>query len=566
MQTDIKSVYNSWLNEPTMPEYLLRELKKMNNKLINERFKDNLKFGTGGLRGKIGAGTNAVNIFTIAKTSLGLANYVLSLDNGGKEKSISICYDNRHHSQEFAKISAMVFASKGIKSYLFKDLRPTPMASYAVRYYKCDAGVMVTASHNPKEYNGYKVYNNEGAQLNLDQANKVINEIDKIDNYFNIELTDNATLINYVLENIETAYLKEVHKIRLNKVQLDKNLRLLYSPMHGTGTNLIPKFMKDEGFNLIPYEPHMIINPDFINAKVVNPEFPKAWEGLPKYAEKEKCDLIIITDPDADRVGVSVKHKDDFILLNGNQTATILLYYILSQKKEQKTLPENGYVVSTIVTTDLLKVITESFNQEFFSTLTGFKFIADVISQQKNREFIFGAEESIGSIISSFVRDKDAVQGTLMFTEIASWLKKQNKTLIDYLDQIYKKYGYYLNQTKNIDLFGEEGAKKIDAIMQYFRSNLLQLKDTQIIGYDDIQEQAHYDIVDGLATNQTKIDLPKSNVLKFYLKDGGWITFRPSGTEPKIKIYFECIGQNEKDAEDILTKLFVEVSNIVKNI
>lgn len=571
--------YQVWLNEPKMPEYLLKELKKMKNKVKEERFSKDLEFGTGGLRGLIGAGTNGVNIFTVSKVTEGYANYLLENEENCKQRGVAICYDNRHHSFEFAKVVAEVLAAKGIKTFVYKELRPTPMASFAVRYFKCAGGVMITASHNPREYNGYKVYNSEGAQLNLKEADAVIKHINKVTDLFNIQREQDSKLIKYVLEDVQKAYVKEVHNIRLNvtKEEVDYSLRVLYSPMHGTGTNIVPVVLQDEGFDVVPYEPHMIIDPNFKNAKVVNPEFPKAWEGLPKYAKKENCDLIVMTDPDADRLGVAVRHKDEYLLLNGNQEACVLLYYILSQKQQRNLLPakNKGFVVSTIVSSSALETITNHFGFEYHATLTGFKFIAEMITKLPNKEFLFGAEESIGSIISSFVRDKDGVQGALMFSEIAGWLKKQKKTLIDYLNEIYSEIGYYLEYTHNIDLKGKEGSERIQRIMEFFRNNHLQLKCANVVKLEDVKTLKSYDITYEedennqrvrKVTESGKIDLPSSNVLKFYLEDGGWVIFRPSGTEPKIKIYFEVVKEMQERAESFMQKLVTEVLDLVSKI
>lgn len=571
-ERNYKELHEKWSNNPDMPEYLKKELNKMKPKLIQERFEVDLKFGTGGLRGHLGAGTNAMNIYTVSKVTLGLANYLLKNDPKAKEKGVSICYDNRHHSEEFALVVAEVLAANGIKSYVFKELRPTPMASYAVRFFGCSAGVMITASHNPKEYNGYKVYNSEGAQLNVSQANDVISEVEKIDNIFDIKRKNDKKLIKYVLEDVQKSYLKEAHKVRihLSDKDIDYSLKVLYSPMHGTGTNIIPQFLQDEGFDVVTYDPHMSIDPNFKNAKVVNPEFKKAWNKLPKYAAKENCDIIIMTDPDADRLGIAVRNKGEYMLLNGNQSASAILHYILEEKSKKKELPpKNGYTVSTIVTTSLLQKITQSYGLTYYETLTGFKNIADVISKRpKSDSFVFGAEESIGTMLSDFVRDKDGILGALLFSELAGYLKKEGRTIIDYLSEIYNKFGYYLNYTENIELKGKEGAEKISRIMEYFRVNGLSLKSAKVVALDDLKVLKHYNIDDETKklkfVNDLKFD--KSNVLKFYLEEGGWVIFRPSGTEPKLKIYFEVIKDIPERAESFIQKIFEEVLEQVKKI
>ncbi len=555
----IKQKYDLWVNEPNMPDYLREELLKMDETQMEEAFIKDLEFGTGGLRGIIGAGTNKMNVFTVRKTSLGFANY-LALDPKNKKKGIAICHDNRHFSKEFAREVAKVFAHEGFKVYLFKELRPTPMLSFAIRYYGCAGGVMLTASHNPKEYNGYKVYNSSGSQLDLPQSDLCIAEVNKVTDMFNIKTADNDLIVP-VLEEVEAAYLEKVRNIQLNETS--KSVNILYSPLHGTGITVIPKLLESMGYNVLVYEPHAVVDPDFSNTKNANPEMPEAWEGMAKVALENDCDAIILTDPDSDRTGISVRDGNDYILLNGNQGATITVYYLLSQRQKHNKLVPNGNVYSTIVTTDLIGEIGKSFGQNSVRVLTGFKFIGEqALKNEGKHEFQFGCEEAIGSVIEGFVRDKDGIQQTLMYTEIASWLKDKGITFIDYLHEIYEKYGYYLEYTHNLVLTGLDGAKKILEIMDYVRANGITLEEHKLVKYEDYKVSKVY--YPGGKTE--KLDQYKSNVLKFYFDNGMWVIFRPSGTEPKLKIYFSVISKSQQGAEEELNKVVQEVLEFTNKI
>ncbi|NLL68616.1 MAG: phospho-sugar mutase [Acholeplasmataceae bacterium] len=556
----IEKKYQLWLNEPTMKDYLKEELLKMDEDQKKEAFISDLEFGTGGLRGLLGAGTNRMNVYTVRKTSQGYANY-LAKDPKNKQKGIAIGYDNRHFSKEFASEVAGVFAANGFKVYLFSELRPTPMLSYAIRYYGCAGGVMITASHNPKEYNGYKVYNFSGAQLDVREADEAILEVNKIKDYFDINVLDESDLIIPILDEVEEAYLAEVRKIKINDTK--NKATILYSPLHGTGQTVIPRFLQEEGFNLLEYNPHSTVDPDFTNAKNSNPEMHEAWDNMAEVALRYDADAIILTDPDADRTGISVRHGNNYVLLNGNQGAAITVYYLLSQRKAKGILEPNGYVYSTIVTTDLILEIARSFGQNAVAVLTGFKFVGEqALLIEGKAKFQFGCEESIGSIISDFVRDKDAVQQVYMYAEIASWLKDQGRTFIDYLHEIYEKYGFYLEYTHNLVLTGLEGQAKIKEIMDYVRENGIKLKDHELVKYDDVLKSKTF-YPDGSTKD---IKLHKSNVLKFYFDNGMWVIFRPSGTEPKLKIYFSVIGQNQYDAEEQLNKVVREVLEFTNQI
>ncbi|HQC30967.1 MAG TPA: phospho-sugar mutase [Acholeplasmataceae bacterium] len=556
----IKQKYDLWVNEPKMPDYLKEELLKMDNTQMEEAFIKDLEFGTGGLRGIIGAGTNRMNVFTVRKTSLGFANY-LALDPKNKKKGIAIAHDNRHFSTEFAKEVAEVFANQGFKVYLFKELRPTPMLSFAIRYYGCAGGVMLTASHNPKEYNGYKVYNASGSQLNLKESDLCIAEVNKVKDMFNIETAKDSKLIVPVLEEVEAAYFEKVKKIQINETS--KSANILYSPLHGTGLTVVPRLLEEMGYNVLVYNPHAFVDPDFSNTKNANPESPEAWQGMAEVALNHDVDAIILTDPDTDRTGISVRDGNNYVLLNGNQGAALTVYYLLSQRKSNKKLEKNGYVYSTIVTSDLIGEIGKSFGQNSVRVLTGFKFIGEqALKIEGKAKFQFGCEEAIGSVIEDFVRDKDGVQQTLMYAEIASWLKDKGMTFIDYLHEIYEKYGYYLEYTHNLVLTGLDGAQKIIEIMDYVRANGITLKDYKLVKYEDYKESKVY-----FPGGKTEVlDMYQSNVLKFYFDNKMWVIFRPSGTEPKLKIYFSVVEKSQHDAEEVLNKVVREVLEFTNKI
>jgi phosphoglucomutase len=548
--------YQFWLNQTDLDKNLLDELIKLNEEQIEEVFYNDLSFGTGGLRGLMGVGTNRVNVYTIRKATLGFANYIKKNDLVG---GVAISYDNRHYSKQFAKEAAMVLAANGIDSFLFNELRPTPMLSYAVRFYDLVGGIMITASHNPKTYNGYKAYDKTGAQLNLLDASDVIDEIGLIDNPFEIETIDNAR-IRYIDESFDDYYLEEVKKIAIHNVT--KDLKMVYSPLHGTGAPIIPKFLKNMGYNVYPYEPQMIIDPDFSNTKSSNPEEAIAFEKTIAYAKEINAKLVMITDPDADRLGIAVKHKDEFHLLSGNQTATLELYYILSEKSKLGLLPRNGYVYTTNVTTDMIKVIANSFDVKLETTLTGFKFIGERAEINKGRgEYLFGCEESYGSLVKDFVRDKDAVQACFILAEIANFLDSKNMTMMDYLEEIYQKYGYYYEYTKSITLLGLSGLEKMNQIMEHFRNEPFMIPDKKLVSYDDYTKQIN--IKNGQIT---KLTLPISNVLKFYYEDDTWIVFRPSGTEPKIKIYFGTKSSSMEKSKHFIHKIALMIEEKIESL
>jgi len=549
-----KTNYEFWKKQDLLPQ-LKKELLSLNEKEKEEAFYKDLTFGTGGLRGIMGVGTNRINIYTISKATLGLANY---LNKKQLTKGVAISYDNRYDSKVFAKQAAMVLAKQGIPSYVFKSLRPTPMLSFAVRQLKCDAGIMITASHNPKAYNGYKVYDQTGAQINLETANEIIKEISLVKNPFGIETLDD--LITYIDEDFDDIYFNAIKDIKI--YDEEKTIKIVYSPLHGTGSTVIPKFLKQQGYDVYPYMPQMEVDPSFSKTKSSNPEDQVAYEGAISYAKEIDADIVMLTDPDADRLGIAVKHKGEFKLLTGNQTAAIELHYILKEKQKTNQLDANGHVYTTIVTTDLIKAIAKSYDINVITTLTGFKFIGEQAHIHKNiHPYIFGCEESYGSLISDVVRDKDAVQAVYMLAEIANHFKQNELTMIDYLDYIHSYYGVYYEYTNPLKFDGIEGAKKIERIMSYYRENPPQLPNKSLLAYDDVLKGVH--VEDG---HETKLNLPQSNVLKYYYSDDMWIVFRPSGTEPKIKIYFGVKAKSNAEAKAYVETIERSILNTIEQL
>ncbi len=538
-----KNTYELWLAEPTLSEEHRKELLSYSEKEIEDAFYQEVSFGTGGIRGLMGIGPNRVNIYTIRKATLGLAKDLLMHKKLG---GVAISYDNRKDSKTFAYEAAKVLAACNIKSFVYSELRPTPMLSYAVRYHKASAGIMITASHNPKEYNGYKVYNESGAQLNVEEADRVINQIKMITSPFGIPVLQND-LIHTISKEVEFDYLKEVETISIKNEP--KQIKLVYSPLHGTGGTVIPQLLKKHGYDVYPVSSQMIVDPAFSATKSSNPEDEASYEVSLEYAKKLDADMILVTDPDADRLGIAVKHEGNYHLLSGNQTAALTLQYLLTNKKAEK-----GFVYTTVVTSALVKDIANHFNQKIGETLTGFKFIGEQANLNEGKiPYLFGCEESYGSLIKDFVRDKDAVQAVFMLAEIGNHFKLQGLTLVDYLNSIYKQFGYYVEHTQNIELKGIKGTQKIKSIMNYFRENGLHIPSFNV--------SKTTDYING-HINPNDIVLPASDVIKFESHQG-FIVFRPSGTEPKLKIYFSTKQDDQTLAENYVKLLVKEVMDII---
>ncbi|MCL2681961.1 MAG: phospho-sugar mutase [Bacteroidales bacterium] len=519
---------------------------------LTDAFYRDLEFGTGGLRGIMGVGTNRMNVYTVAMATQGLVNYVKKSFPNVPQISFAVACDSRNNSQKFAEITASVIAANGCKCYLFESMRPTPELSFAIRHLGCQSGVVITASHNPKEYNGYKAYWNDGAQLIEPHDKNVIDEVLKIKGIEDVKMSGNADLIEKIGENIDHIYLDEIKKLSLSPqaIKNQKDLRIVFTPLHGTGIVHVPKLLKDVGFeNVVVVEEQAIPSGDFPTVKSPNPEEKAALQMAIDKAKEIGATLVLATDPDADRVGIAIrKDNGEYMLLNGNQTGSVLIYYLLKKWKENNLLTGKEYIVKTIVTSELLKDIAEKNGVECFDVLTGFKYIADIIAKNEGKKrFIGGGEESYGYLVGEFVRDKDAVSACFMIAEMAAWAAEQGKTFIDILSDLYVEYGFYKEELLSITKKGKAGVEEIQQMMVDLRNHPpKEINGSKVVLIKDYQEQ----IVKNLVNNSIeKIDLPKSNVLQFFTEDGSKITARPSGTEPKIKFYFGVKGELKSKAD-----------------
>lgn len=549
---------------------IIKDMMLNNIEQFNESFYRNLEFGTGGLRGIMGIGTNRMNQYTVAMATQGFANYIIE-SNPNKEIKAVISFDNRNNSKEFAQITARVMAANGFKVFLFKELRPTPELSYAVRYFGCDAGVMLTASHNPKDYNGYKAYWNDGGQLVSPHDTLVIEKVMKITDYSQVKIQENLDNITILEKSFDDKYLEEVLKLSLNPQIINKHsdIKICYTPLHGTGITLVPKALEMYGFkNINIVSQQAIIDGNFPSCKSPNPEEHSAMELGIKLAKEIDADILLATDPDADRVGIAVKDQcNEFILINGNQTATVLTYYILKTLKETSRLKGNEYTIKTIVTSELIKKVSESFGVKNYDVFTGFKFIADKILQLERKEkYICGGEESYGFSIGDFVRDKDAVSACCMIAEVCAWAKEQGKTFFDILLDIYLEYGFFKEELISITKQGKQGAEEIQNMMLVFRENPPKtLIGLEVVRIKDYQKQLNIDLKNN---TEEALDFPKSNVLQFFLEDGSKVSVRPSGTEPKIKFYFGVYNKlhSIEDYPELLKKANEKISRIISEL
>lgn len=517
-----------------------------------ECFYRDLEFGTGGLRGIMGPGTNRMNKYTVGAATQGLANYLLKSFSGLQEISVAIACDSRNNSQFFARITAEVMAANGIKVFLFDSLRPTPELSFAVRHLGCQGGVMVTASHNPKEYNGYKVYWNDGGQLVPPHDKNVITEVQKISSVNEIKFTGNQDKIVTIGNEVDEVYLNNLAGLSLSPevIARQKDLKIIYSPIHGTGYKLVPEVLKRFGFvNVLSVEEQSVPDGNFTTVHSPNPEEKAAMHLALELAKKTDADLIMATDPDADRVGIGVKDLNgDFVLLNGNQAASLLIYYLIKKWKTNGKLQGKEFIAKTIVTSELLKDIAESHSVESFDVLTGFKYIAEIIRKYEGEKtFIGGGEESYGYLVGDFVRDKDAVASCAMLAETAAWAKDQGMSMFEMLVNIYHEYGFYLEDLISITKKGKSGAEEIQKMMENYRTTPpKEINGIKVVKVKDYKSGKETDLING---GQKDIDLPKSDVLQFFLEGGSKITVRPSGTEPKIKFYFGVKGKLENKAD-----------------
>lgn len=545
--------YNRWMNSPNLDASLKAEMEKMDETAITDAFYTNIEFGTAGMRGVMGAGTNRINIHTIRKATQGFAEYIKENGQEAMDRGIAIGYDNRHNSREFAFDSANVLAKNGIKVYVLESLRPTPELSFLTRYKNCFGGIMITASHNPREYNGYKLYDEKGCQLIPALADAVIAKVNAITDELSVSAEtseEEKKKINVVSEEIDKAYFDAVKSIQLNP-DVDKNLvKIVFSPEHGTSNIPVRTILGEVGYHVIPVEEQCSPDPDFSNTPTPNPEQEGAYELALKYAEKEAADIILVCDPDADRMGVGVKEGDKYTLLTGNQSGAVLIEYILSQLKEKGLMPEHPVMFNTVVTSDLGEKIAAKYGVETEKTLTGFKFIGEKVAKYEinhAKNYVFGYEESYGSLIKPFVRDKDAQQACLMLAEAACYYKAKGKTLCDVLEDCYKEHGYYKETQTSITLSGMSGAEKIKSIMSTLRSERLkEIAGTPVSSWQDFDT-----FEEGNGADVHPLEgFTKSNVLKYFLADGSWIAVRPSGTEPKIKVYYCIKGDTAKEASD----------------
>ena len=558
----MEAIIKHWMNHPNLDPHLKQELQQLDSKALQDAFYTDVAFGTAGMRGLLGVGTNRLNVHTIRKANVAFAKYLLQYKEA-TQTGVAIAYDNRYMSVEFAQESARVLAMYNIPSFVFKSLRPTPELSFAVRHLNCVGGIVITASHNPKEYNGYKVYDQEGCQLIPELIEQVIAESNKIEYALAIKVTltpEQEKLIHVVDDSVDLAYYQRVEAIKLRKDIDYKNIKLVFSPQHGTAHEGINYLYKKMGVPFVEVLEQADPDPAFSNTKTPNPEESAAYELAIAYALKEKADAAICTDPDADRLGVVVKHNNDYVLLTGNQTGSILIDYVLSTKKELNTLPHNPVIFNTVVTSDLGEKVANNYGVEVEKTLTGFKFIGDKIKkyqETKERNFVFGYEESYGYLVEPFVRDKDALQACVLIAEAISYYKAQGKTLVNVLNDLYEKYGYHLEEQMSITLKGEEGSAKIKAILEHFReADIESFAGIKINAKEDYQLSVRID-----GKNKSDLAFPKSDVIKYFLSDGTWVAIRPSGTEPKMKFYFCVLGKNEEDAKNKYSALTQDIKN-----
>ncbi len=558
----VNEKYKLWCEKAVKDADLVKELEsiKGNEEAISDAFYKDLEFGTGGLRGVIGAGTNRMNIYTVGKASQGLAAYVNSVSENGR---IAVAYDSRIKSDLFAKTAASIFAANGIKVYIYKELMPTPMLSFAVRRLKCDAGVVVTASHNPAKYNGYKAYGPDGCQLGLEAADYVLSIMNKVDIFDDVKTVDFDKAvaegkIEYIGDDIIEEYLNCVLACRVAPEADVKSLNVIYTPLHGSGNKPVRSILKKIGVTNVTVVPEQEL-PDgnFPTAPYPNPEIRQAFECALKLAEEIKPELLLATDPDCDRVGIAVRDGGEYKLLSGNDVGALLLDFVLARRTENGTLPKNPIAVKTIVTTELCRKIAENYGCELVDVLTGFKFIGEQITllEKKGEEnrFVFGFEESYGYLGGTYVRDKDAVIASMLICEMVAYYKSQGKNLIEVLDGLYKKYGYYICSQKSFTCEGESGMKQIKGIMESLRNDPpAEINGSAAVKFDDYEASVSRDLKNG---GEKKITLPRSNVLCFYMEDGCSLIVRPSGTEPKIKLYIGAVGHTSSEAENKLQGL-----------
>ncbi|WP_077623526.1 phospho-sugar mutase [Sediminibacillus massiliensis] len=570
-----QDTYKKWLDFVTIDESLKKQLDEMqgSDKELEDAFYKELTFGTGGMRGMLGPGTNRMNIYTIRKAVEGLANYLSDSVADAAEKGVAVAYDSRYMSREFAVETAKVLGAHGIRSYVFESLRPTPVLSFAVRHLKAAGGVMITASHNPPEYNGFKVYNSDGGQLPPAEAADVIAKVQEVDNELTVPVVEESELadkglLNWIGESVDKAYLSELKQIsKLTAEEIAEHpLQIVFTPLHGTAHDTVLNGFKQLGFeNVHVVKEQAIPDPEFSTVASPNPEEHQAFTLAIEEGKKHGADILVGTDPDADRLGVAVQDGNgSYQVLTGNQLGTLMLDYLLSHTDEAGR--ENGKLIKTIVTTEMGRAVAEHYGVDTIDTLTGFKFIGEKIKEfeSTNDKFLFGYEESYGYLIGDFVRDKDAVQSTMIAAEMASYWKAKGKTLLEALEELYQTHGYYFEDMSSLTLKGKDGAEKIATIMEEVRKNPLQeiggLKVSTVEDYQS-SERLYLD-----SKNVEKIDLPVENVVKYLLEKDSWVCLRPSGTEPKIKCYFGVSGNSREESQKLLTQLKEQMNSRIDSI
>ena len=557
---DYMEKYRFWLASDAFDEETKKELQAIDgdDKEIKERFYKDLEFGTGGLRGIIGAGTNRMNKYTVGKATQGLANYILKNNPDGAKMGVAIAYDSRNMSPEFAERSALVLNANGIKAYVFDELRPTPELSYAVRALGCTAGIVVTASHNPPEYNGYKVYWADGAQVVYPKDKGIIGEVNAISDFSLIKTMDRKEaeekgLFNVIGKEIDDGFIKAIkaQAVRPEEIKKAEDMVIVYTPLHGTGNKPVRRVLSEVGFKNVYVVPEQE-KPDknFSTVGYPNPEDPKAFTLAIELAKEKNAEIVVGTDPDADRIGVVIRdEKGNYDILTGNMTGALLTEYVLNGRKEKGLLPENAAVIKTIVTTEMVRAIAESYNAELIEVLTGFKFIGEKIKQfeeDHSHTFVFGFEESYGCLSGTYARDKDAVGAAMLVCEMAAYYKNRGMTLHDALEELYKKYGFYKEGVKSVTLKGIDGAEKIGKIMAYLRENTPEgFGGNKVLTVKDYKSGVFTDVATG---NKSESPLPASDVLYYNLEDRAWLCVRPSGTEPKIKFYMGVKAESSADA------------------
>lgn len=551
--------YNEWISSSTISEEVKEELRAIKDeKEIEDRFYKELEFGTGGLRGIIGAGTNRMNVYTVGKATQGFADFINDTYKG--EKAIAIAYDSRNMSKEFAKAAALTLCANGIKVYLYESLRPTPMLSFAVRHLKCKAGIVITASHNPKEYNGYKAYGEDGCQLTDEPAKEVIGYVNRVEDYSKIKTMSEEEalekgLLVYIGEDVDKAYIESLKSLTIREELVKdhaKDLKIVYTPIHGSGNIPVRRVLSELGYeNVLVVKEQELPNGNFPTAPYPNPENPDVFKIAMEMANKVNADVIFGTDPDCDRIGVVVKdNKGEFRVLTGNQTGMLLVNYVLGSLKELNKLPKNGVVIKTIVTTESVRKMAEAYGVKLIDVLTGFKYIGEKIREFEetgSNEYLIGFEESYGYLFGTFSRDKDAVVASMLIAEMTLYYKKQGKTLYDALVEIYEQYGYFKESLVSVELKGKEGQEKIGRCLDLLRADeITEVNGVKVVKSFDYKSSTEKDLI---ANTTSKINLPKSNVLKYILEDDSWFVVRPSGTEPKMKVYLAVKGNSLEDAD-----------------